>query len=109
LTKKKKYSPVLVIGGERERVEKDPSLVDSSTGIRFLVNRPSVKQITRVLQVKFSFRKATPYKKELVFSLFLSKPSCFNLHKLISCIDLSILHSLKATLFASKGLSFTLR
>jgi hypothetical protein len=37
LTKKKKHSPVLVIGGERERVEKDPSLVDSSTGIRFLV------------------------------------------------------------------------
>ena len=31
---KKKHSPVLVIGGERERVEKDPSLVDSSTGTR---------------------------------------------------------------------------
>jgi hypothetical protein len=45
---KKKHSPVLVIGGERERVEKDPSLVDSSTRIRFLVNRTSVKQITRV-------------------------------------------------------------
>jgi hypothetical protein len=45
---KKKHLPVLVIGGERERVEKDPSLVDSSTGIRFLVNRTSVKQITRV-------------------------------------------------------------
>jgi hypothetical protein len=29
LTKKKKSSPVLVIGGERERVEKDSSLVDS--------------------------------------------------------------------------------
>jgi hypothetical protein len=41
-----------------------------------------------------------------VLLLFLSKPSCFILHKLISCIDLSILHSLKATLFASKGLSF---
>jgi hypothetical protein len=40
---KKKHSPVLVIGGERERVEKDSSLVDSSTGIRFLVNRTSVK------------------------------------------------------------------
>jgi hypothetical protein len=48
LLTKKKHSPVLVIGGERERVEKDPSLVDSSTGIRFLVNRTSVKQITRV-------------------------------------------------------------
>jgi hypothetical protein len=45
---KKKQSLVLVIGGERERVEKDLSLVDSSTGIRFLVNRTSVKQITRV-------------------------------------------------------------
>jgi hypothetical protein len=45
---KKKHSSVLVIGGEGERVEKDPSLVDSSTGIRFLVNRTSVKQITRV-------------------------------------------------------------
>jgi hypothetical protein len=44
----KKHSPVLVIGGERERVEKDPSLVDSSTWIRFLVNRTSVKQITSV-------------------------------------------------------------
>jgi hypothetical protein len=42
---KKKNSPVLVIGGEGERVEKDPSLVDSSTGIRFLVNQTSVKQI----------------------------------------------------------------
>jgi hypothetical protein len=38
LTKKKENSPVLVTIGERERVEKDPSLVDSSTGIRFLVN-----------------------------------------------------------------------
>jgi hypothetical protein len=45
---KKKHSPVLVIGVERERVEKDPSLVDSSTGIRFLLNRTSVKQITHV-------------------------------------------------------------
>jgi hypothetical protein len=43
LTKKKKHSPVLVIGGERERAEKDPSLVDSSKGIIFLVNRTSVK------------------------------------------------------------------
>jgi hypothetical protein len=40
LTKKKKSSPVLVIGGERERVEKDPSLVDSSTGIRFSRTEP---------------------------------------------------------------------
>jgi hypothetical protein len=30
---KKKSSPVLVIGGERERVERDPSLADSSTGL----------------------------------------------------------------------------
>jgi hypothetical protein len=45
---KKKHSLVLVIRGERKRVEKDLSLVDSSTGIRFLVNRTSVKQITRV-------------------------------------------------------------
>jgi hypothetical protein len=45
---KKKRLPVLVIGGERERVEKDLSIVDSSTGIRFLVNRTSVKQNTRV-------------------------------------------------------------
>jgi hypothetical protein len=36
---KKKHSLVLVIGEERERVEKDPSLVDSSTRIRFLVNQ----------------------------------------------------------------------
>jgi hypothetical protein len=35
LEKKKKSSSVLVVDGERERVEKDPSLVDSSTGIRF--------------------------------------------------------------------------
>jgi hypothetical protein len=34
LTKKKKNSLVLVIGGERERVERDPSSVDSSTGTR---------------------------------------------------------------------------
>jgi hypothetical protein len=45
---KKKHLPVLVIGGEREMVEKDPSLVDSSTGISFLVNRTSVKKITCV-------------------------------------------------------------
>jgi hypothetical protein len=38
LTKKKEHSPVLVTVGERERVEKDLSLVDSSKGIRFLVN-----------------------------------------------------------------------
>jgi hypothetical protein len=37
LTKKKENSPVLVTIGERERVEKDPSLVHSSMGIRFLV------------------------------------------------------------------------
>jgi hypothetical protein len=48
---KKKHSLVLAIGGERERVEKDPSLVDSSTGIRFLVNQTSVKQITCVTYV----------------------------------------------------------
>jgi hypothetical protein len=48
LTKKKENSSVLVTVGERKRVEKDSSLVDSSTGIRFLVNRTSVKQITRV-------------------------------------------------------------
>jgi hypothetical protein len=48
LTNKKEYSLVLVTIGERERVEIDPSLVDSSTGIRFLVNRTSVKQITSV-------------------------------------------------------------
>jgi hypothetical protein len=29
-----------------------------------------------LLQVKFTFREATPCKKELVFLLFLSKPSC---------------------------------
>jgi hypothetical protein len=34
ILEKKKSSPVLVIGGERERVERDPSLVDSSTGTR---------------------------------------------------------------------------
>ena len=48
LTKKKENSPVLVTIGERERVEKDSSLVYSSMGIRFLVNRTLVKQITRV-------------------------------------------------------------
>jgi hypothetical protein len=37
---KKKSSPVLVIGGEMKRVEKDPSLVDSSTGIRFSRTEP---------------------------------------------------------------------
>jgi hypothetical protein len=50
---KNKHSPVLVIGRERERVEKDPFLVDSSTGIRFLVNRTPLKQITRVTCVYF--------------------------------------------------------
>jgi len=45
---KKKHSTVLVICGERERVEKDPSLVDSSKVISFLVNRTSVKQNTCV-------------------------------------------------------------
>jgi hypothetical protein len=34
ILEKKKRLPVLVIGGERERVERDPSLVDSSTGTR---------------------------------------------------------------------------
>jgi hypothetical protein len=48
LTKKKEHSLVLVTVGERERVEKDPSLVDCSMGIRFLVNQTSIKQITRV-------------------------------------------------------------
>jgi hypothetical protein len=33
-----------------------------------------------LLQVKFSFREATPCKKELVFILFLSKLSCIILH-----------------------------
>jgi hypothetical protein len=42
----KEHSPVLVTVEEGEMVEKDPSLVDPSTGIRFLVNRTSVKQIT---------------------------------------------------------------
>jgi hypothetical protein len=44
-------------------------------------------------------------RKELML-LFLSKPSCFILHRPISCIDLSIPHYLKAILFTSKGLSF---
>jgi hypothetical protein len=48
LENKKNHSSVLVIVGERERDEKDLSLVDSSMGIRFLVNRTSVKQITCV-------------------------------------------------------------
>jgi hypothetical protein len=39
LTKKNKSSPVLVIDGERERVENDPSLVDS-TRIRFSRTEP---------------------------------------------------------------------
>jgi hypothetical protein len=34
LEKKKKSSPIFGIGGERERVERDPSLVDSSTRTR---------------------------------------------------------------------------
>jgi hypothetical protein len=51
LTKKKEHYPVLVTIGERERVEKDSFLVDSSTGIRFLVNRTSVNQITGVTYV----------------------------------------------------------
>jgi hypothetical protein len=34
ILEKKESSPVLVIGGERERVERDPFLVDSSTGTR---------------------------------------------------------------------------
>jgi hypothetical protein len=34
ILKKKKSSPVFVISGERERVEKDLSLVDSSTRTR---------------------------------------------------------------------------
>jgi hypothetical protein len=34
ILEKKKSSPVLVIGGEREMVEKDLSLVDSSTRTR---------------------------------------------------------------------------
>jgi hypothetical protein len=59
-----------------------------------------------LLQVKFSFSEATPCKKELVLLLYLSKPSCFILHKPISRIDLSIPHYLKATLFTGKGLSF---
>jgi hypothetical protein len=38
LTKKKENSLVLVTVGERERVEKDPYFVDSSTWIKFMVN-----------------------------------------------------------------------
>jgi hypothetical protein len=45
LLTKTEHSSVLVTIGEREMVEKNPSLVDYSTGIRFLVNRNSVKQI----------------------------------------------------------------
>jgi hypothetical protein len=33
-----------------------------------------------LLQVKFSFREATPCKEELEFILFLSKSSCIILH-----------------------------
>jgi hypothetical protein len=33
-----------------------------------------------LLQVKITFREATPCKKELVLLPFLSKPSCFILH-----------------------------
>jgi hypothetical protein len=51
LTKKKEHSSVLVIVGERARVEKDPSLVFSSTRIRFLMNQTLVKQTTRVICV----------------------------------------------------------
>jgi hypothetical protein len=40
ILEKKKSSPVLVIGGEMERVEKDLSLVDSSTGTRPLRAKP---------------------------------------------------------------------
>jgi hypothetical protein len=48
-------------------------------------------------------------RKNLCYSSsYLSPLASFSL-KLISCIDLSIPHSLKATLFASKGLSFSLR
>jgi hypothetical protein len=49
-----------VIGREKERVEKDPSLVDSSTGIRFLVNQTLVKQITRVTCVYSSSELSYP-------------------------------------------------
>jgi hypothetical protein len=49
LTKKKEHSPVLVTVGERKRVEKYSTFVDSLTGIRFSVNRTSVKQITCAL------------------------------------------------------------
>jgi hypothetical protein len=40
ILEKKKSSLVLVIGGERERVERDPSLVDSSMGTRPLKAEP---------------------------------------------------------------------
>ena len=63
---KKKSLSVLVIGGERERVEKDLSLVDSSTGIRFLVNRSSVKKSL----VSLVFIACD------LFTFFLSKFSC---------------------------------
>jgi hypothetical protein len=39
--------------GERERVEKDPTFMDSSTGIMFLVNQTSIKQITPVTYVYY--------------------------------------------------------
>jgi hypothetical protein len=40
ILEKKKSSPILGIGQERERVERDPSLVDSSTGTRPLRAEP---------------------------------------------------------------------
>jgi hypothetical protein len=66
LTKKKKSSPVLVIDGERERVEKDPSLVDSSTGIRFSRTEPRQNK-SPVSLVLIAFD---------LFVFFLSKFSC---------------------------------
>jgi hypothetical protein len=47
ILEKKKSSSVFMIGGERERVEKDPSLVDSSTG-----TRPSVAELPELFQLK---------------------------------------------------------
>jgi hypothetical protein len=58
-----------------------------------------------LLQVKFSFSKTTPCKKELVLLLALLLYS----HRSFSCIDLSILHYLKAISLQAKDLVFILR
>jgi hypothetical protein len=102
-----KEEGTLAVHGDRWREVKgwkNLFFVDSSTGIRFLVNWTSVKQIIRVscvyclwffvfslsmfscailcwyyfvlLQVKFSYIEVTPCKKELVLFPFLTKSSC---------------------------------